>query len=198
MNAKKLNEKLEKVQSSVMKRSNVLSEMTVEGAKNLTQVHTSLANHAAKNMQLAAINLMTAKTPSEVWGAIKGDGGTPFIEGWQQYQHSIAETIDRYVEECSEANEEIYKNSKDSVNEFFNLVYQNTPDGTDALVKPYHSAVNVALEGVDQMNSLIKSYIHSLENSLSGGGIFGNITDLMPATHQHKYSKRSQSVEKAL
>lgn len=198
MGINQLNEKLEKIQSSNMKSSKALSEMTVEGAKKLTQVHASLANHVAKNMQLAAANLMTAKSPEEAWNVIKGDGGAPFIEGWQEYQKSVVSTIERYLEDYSEANEEIYEHTKGGVNEFFKLACQNAPDGMDVLIKPYQSAINVALEGADQMHVLLKNYVHNLESSIAGGGIFGRMTDLIPQGPLHKYSKRSKGVSKSL
>lgn len=198
MDINQLNQKLENIQSSNMKSSKALSEMTVEGAKKLTQVHASLANHVAKNMQLAAANLITAKSPQEAWNVMKGDGGTPFIEGWQQYQKSIAGTIEHYFEDFSEAHEEIYEHTKDGINEVFKLTCQNAPDGMDVLIRPYQSAVNIVLEGADQVHALTKSYIHNLESNFSGGGILGNITDLMPSAFDRKYSRKSESVKKSL
>ena len=198
MNANKLNEKLEKVQSSAMKSANSINEITIEGAKKINQVHNSLANHVAKNIQLATINLMTAKSPRDILGAVRGDGGTPFIEGLQHYQQSLKDTFDHCIDDYLEANDEIYNHSKGVVNEFFNIACQNAPDGMDALIKPYQSAVNISLEGVDQIHALARNYMHNLENSFAGGGIFGKISDFVPETSQRKYSKRSQSVEKAL
>jgi hypothetical protein len=198
MNAKQLSDSFEKIQSSGMKSSKVLSEMTTEGAKKISQVHANLANHVAKNMQMAAVNLMSAKTPAEAFASFKGDGSTPFIEGWHQYQQTIASTVEHYMKDYSEANEEVYEHARAGVIEFFKLACQNAPDGMDTLIKPYQSAINLSLEGADQMHVLAKNFIHNLENSFAGGGIFGKMTDLMPQEPHHKYSKKSGSLSKSL
>lgn len=198
MGANQLNEKLGKVQSSSMKSSKAISEMTVEGVKKITEVHASLANHVAKNMQIAATNLMMAKSPAEAFVVMKGDGSSPFIEEWQQYQQSMTSTIKHYLEGYLDANDEVYIHTKDSVGEFFKLACQNAPDGMDALIKPYQSAINVALEVTDQVHALTKSYMHNLEDSIAGGGIFGKMTDLIPSASHRKFSKRHEGVKTAL
>jgi hypothetical protein len=78
------------------------------------------------------------------------------------------------------------------------LACQNAPDGMDTLIKPYQSAINLSLEGADQMHVLTKNFIHNLENSFAGGGIFGKMTDFMPQEPHHKYSKRPGSFSKSL
>lgn len=198
MSAKQLSDSFEKIQSSGMKSSKVLSEMTAEGAKKISQVHANLANHVAKNMQVAAVNLMTAKTPAEALASFRGDGIAPFIEGWHQYQQSITSTVEHYMKDYSETNEEVYEHARAGLNEFFKLACQNAPDGMDTLIKPYQAAINISLEGADQMHVLTKNFIQNLENSFAGGGIFGKMTDLMPQDSHRKYSKRPGSFSKSL
>lgn len=198
MGANQLNEKLGKVQSSSMKSSKAISEMTVEGIKKITEIHGSLANHVARNMQIAATNLVVAKTPAEAFIVMKGDGGTPFIEEWHQYQQSMNSTIKNYLDGCLEVNDEVYIHTKESVNEFFKLACQNAPDGMDALIKPFQSAINVALEGAEQVQALTKNYMHNLEDGIVGGGVFGKITDLMPSAPHKKFSKKHEGVKTAL
>lgn len=176
MGVNQLNEKLSKIQNSSMKSSQVLGQMGVEGSKKLSQVHTSLANHVAKNMQLAAANVMTAKSPAEVWNAVKGDGGAPFIEGWKDYQKSFKAAVDEYMGEFMAANEELHNNFKDGVNELFRVTFQNAPDGMEAFIKPYQSAFNIAIQGADQAHELAKNYIEHLEVNLSGSDILKRST----------------------
>ena len=167
MGANQLGEKFNKIHHSNMKSTQALGKIAAEGVKNLSQTHASLANHVAKNMQMAIANVMTAKSPEEVWTAMKGNGSTPFSDEFNAYQESMRKVINNYTHEFSEVNDELFENAKEGLDAFFKVACQNAPDGTDVLIKPYQSAFNSCFEGMQKMQQLMTGYLDNIEGGIS-------------------------------
>lgn len=167
MGVNQLGEKFNKMHHSSMKSTQVLGKMAAEGAKNVSQAHTSLANHVAKNMQMAAANMMTAKSPEEIWAAMKGNGSAPFSEELKAYQESMRKALNDYAHEFSEVNDELFEHAKDGLDEFFKVACQNAPDGTEVLIKPYQSAFNACFEGMQKIQQLMTGYLDNIEGGMS-------------------------------
>jgi hypothetical protein len=154
-----LSEKFKKIHDSSMRGTQALGKLVANGTKNLSQVHTSLANHVAKNMQIASVNMMKAKSPEQFWTAIKENGSTPFTEEFNAYQQSMKKMLNDYVKEFSELNEELFEHTKEGFNECFKVASQNAPDGTQVMIQPYQSALNACFDGMQKMQELMKEHL---------------------------------------
>lgn len=166
MGVNQLGEKFNKIHHSSLRSTQAFNKMATEGAKNISQAHTVLANHVAKNLQMTAANVMTAKSPEEVWNAMKGNGGTPFPEEMKIYHESLQKAFNHYTHELTEVNNELFESTKDGFNEFFKVSCQNAPDGTEAFIKPYQSAFNACFDGMQKIQQLITGYLDNIEDGI--------------------------------
>lgn len=170
MGVNQLGEKFNKIHHSNMKSTQSLGKIASEGAKKISQAHTSLANHVVKNMQMAAANVMTAKSPEEVLAVMKGNGSAPFSDEFKTYQESMRKVIKDYAHEFSEVNDELFENVKEGLDAYFKMACQNAPDGTEVLIKPYQSAFNSCFESMQKMQQLMTSYLDNIEGGISQPG----------------------------
>lgn len=163
MKENQLGENLNKIHHSSIKNSQALGKLASESVANLSKAHSSLGNHVAKNMQLAAVNMMTAKSLEEMWVAMKGNGNAPLPQEYLAYQESMRKTFNNYFHQFSEANNELFEDAKIKGNEFFRVISQNAPDGLDALIKPYQTAFNIGFEEMKKIQEMTKSYIGNFD-----------------------------------
>ena len=166
MEINQLSEKFNKIHDSSMKGTQALGKLVANGANNLSQAHTSLANHVAKNVQIASVNMMNAKTPEQFWAAMNGNGSSPFAEEFKAHQQSMRKILNDYIQEFSELNDDLFEHTKESLNEFFKVACQNAPDGTEVFIQPYQSALNAYFDGMQKMQELMKGHLDRV-----GGGI---------------------------
>ena len=166
MEMNQLNEKFNKIHDSSMKGAQALGKLVANGANNLSQAHTSLANHVTKNVQIASVNMMNAKTPEQFWAAMNGNGNSPFVEEFKAHQQSMRKILNDYIQEFSELNDDLFEHTKESLNEFFKVACQNAPDGTKVFIQPYQSALNAYFDGMQKMQELMKGHLDRV-----GGGI---------------------------
>jgi hypothetical protein len=166
MGVNPLGEKFNKIHHSNMKSTQSLGKIAAEGAKSLSKAHASLANHVIKNMQMAATNVMTAKSPEEVLAVMKGNGSTPFSDEFNAYQESMRKVINDYAHEFSEVNDDLFENAREGLDAFFKMACQNTPDGIEALIKPYQVAFNSCFESIQKMQQLMPAYLDNLEGRI--------------------------------
>jgi hypothetical protein len=166
MGINQLSEKFNKIHESGMKGTQALGKLVANGANNLSQAHSSLANHVAKNVQMASVNMLTAKSPEQFWTAIKGNGGTPFTEEFNAYQQSMKKMLNDYAHEFSELNDGLFEHTKEGFNEFFKVACQNAPDGTEVFIQPYQSALNVCFDGMKKMQELMKENVDRVSGAI--------------------------------
>lgn len=171
MGVDQLGEKFNQIHHSSIKSAQVIGKIAAEGVKNLSQAHTTLANHVAKNIQMTAANMMTAKNPEDIWAAMKGNGSVLFSEELRSYQESIQKALNDYTHEFSEVNDDLFEDAKDGLSEFFKLACQNAPDGAKAFIQPYQSACNACFEGAQKMQHLMKECLDNVEGSISRGNL---------------------------
>jgi hypothetical protein len=181
MGANQLGEKFNKIHYLSMKSTQALGKIATEGVKNLSQTLASLANHVAKNIQMAAANVMTAKSPEEVWTAMKGNGSAPFSDKFKAHQESMRKVINDYAHEFSEVNDDLFENVKEGLDAFFKMACQNAPDGTEVLIKPYQSAFNSCFDSMQKIQQLMTGYLDNLE-----GGISQSSQKSSSASHSRK------------
>jgi hypothetical protein len=167
MGINQLGEKFNKIHNSSLKSTQVLGKMASESARNISQTHASVANHVAKNLQMTAANLMTSKSPEEIWKIMNGSGSTPFLEEMKVYQESLQKSLNDYLHEFSEVNDELFEDAKDGLDEFFKVACQNAPDGPEAFIRPCQSAFNACFDGMQKMQQLMTGYLDSIGGGMS-------------------------------
>ena len=164
MDVNQLGEEFSKIHHSSLKSSQIFGKLATENAKKISQAQASLANHVAKNIQMSAVSVMAAKSPDDVLAAMKGNGSASLSEEIKIYQESLWKALDDCTHQFSQVNDEVFEHAKDGLDGLFKVACQNSPDGTEAFIKPYQAACNGCFEGLQKMQQLMTGYLHNIGN----------------------------------
>ncbi len=167
MTTNQFGEKINQFHNTSIKNSQIFTKLNTDVTKKLTEINSSLVNCVTKNMQSSAVNLLNTKKLANPWGAIKSNGNGSFMQELEDYQHHLNEAISDYMEEFTDANEQLLEDSKAAFNEFVQLSSQSAPDGMDTLIKPYQTMMGSWFEGAAIVNGLSKSYVDNIKKNFS-------------------------------
>lgn len=170
MHENKIHEHFSKVQSGTVKASQGLAKSVGESAKRLSKAHASMANNVAKNMQLKSVELFSSKSPSDMANLFDYEKSSQLMQDMAEYHQELHSALSDFSQEISESTQEMLQNTKSGVDDMFNAICSNAPNGTDVLIRQYQSAFHGMWQGFEQVNSHMQSLFNTLDG-LSEGAI---------------------------
>lgn len=162
----KLNENLEKMQGNSVKASQVLGKAMSEGAKKLAVAHTAMANSLASRAKEHSADLLTMKSPNDFSKYMQAEVNQDLLQDLIAYQEELMEIYNNYSHEMYLAYGEVYEAGKESLDEWFDVVCANAPNGTDYLIRPYQTSMKVCTQWGEQIGGLSKNIATSMEENV--------------------------------
>ena len=168
MREHQIHERLSKIQSSTVKATQGIVKSAGESAKKLSSAHTLIANNVAKNIQLKSVELLSSKSPADVASLFDYEKSSELIQDMAKYHKELHTALNEFSQAISESTQEMLQNTKIGIDEVFNVICSNAPNGTDVLIRPYQSALHSVWQGIEQVNSHMQNLLKALDGLSEG------------------------------
>jgi hypothetical protein len=159
-----LNERLTRIQNITMKASQDLIKSVGVNYKRLSDANSMLANNIAKKAQLKSVEMLAIKTPEELSTLFHLDNSNEFMHEMINYQGEVKKIMKETSQEMTDSMHKIYEDAKNGLDEMFNVICANAPNGSDVLIRPHQSAFQSFFRGIKQLNEYSENIFESLEN----------------------------------
>lgn len=168
MRENKISEKLTKIQSETIEASKGLAKAAGEGARRLSKVHASMANNVVKNIQLKSVEFFSSKSPDDMANLFDYEKSSQLMQEMAEYHKELHSVLSDFLQEISELTQEMFQNTKSEVDDMFNTICSNAPNGTDVLIRQYQSTFDGIWKGFEQSTSHVQSLFSTLDGLSEG------------------------------